>query len=192
MAKRSVNVSFFLYLLTLLFMVPLSADADNSNSNNANERRLIRQVENVEKVYHRHVARLQEADSLINTGDTIRERTSTEIRQANLNMLACAKSYNTRRKDLDKKLQEVNRSEANAIRLEIRELEAQYRDELKQYDDFMRLVIRESELGTSSYVLGKRYRKEAMKGIRISSKRLEELRKGINDDTQNKEYAVER
>ena len=167
---------FSTVLICSSLVSPVLLLGGNNNNQNANDRRLARQVENTEKLQERFQAKMQEADSLIAVGDTLIARTSEEIRQATNHMRERLRTYTAERKDLEKKLNAASREEVSQMRIAIRDLDSQYRDDLKAYDDLMRRAIRESEAGSISYARGREYRKEAEKGLREAERQLVRLR----------------
>lgn len=180
------------FVLFSVFLILPSVVLGSGNSNkNSNDKRLAHQLENTAKLQQRYQARLQVADSLIALGDTLMARTSDEIRQATDVMRGRQKIYTAKRKELEKSLNEASREEASQMRLAIRDLDAEYRDALRAYDDLMRRAIRESESGTISYARGKEYRREAEKGLREAERQLARLRessteKSVSDDVASK------
>lgn len=182
----------FAFILVSVFLILPSVVLGSGKSNkNSNEKRLAHQLENTAKLQQRYQARLHVADSLIAVGDTLMARTTEEIRQATDVMREHLKTYTAKRKELEKSLNEVSREEASQMRLAIRDLDAEYRDALRAYDDLMRRAIRESESGTISYARGREYRREAEKGLREAERQMARLRestteKSVSDDVASK------
>ncbi|WP_026473542.1 hypothetical protein [Alkaliflexus imshenetskii] len=180
------------FILVSVFLILPSVVLGSGKSNkNSNEKRLAHQLENTAKLQQRYQARLNVADSLIAVGDTLMARTTEEIRQATDVMREHQKTYTAKRKELEKSLNEVSREEASQMRLAIRDLDAEYRDALRAYDDLMRRAIRESESGTISYARGREYRREAEKGLREAERQMARLRestteKSVSDDVASK------
>ncbi len=172
--RSSLLFIFFAFLLN-----PVSAEL-NKNSDN----RVIRQLEQIEKLQADYKAKLQEGDSLMVVGDTLLARTTEEIYQATIKMKLQAKTYSDQKRDLEKTILELPRQEANALRTTIRQMDMDYRDALKEYDDFMRQVIRESENGLSSYDKGLEFRREAERGLREVERRMAEIKNSLNSSSE--------
>ncbi|GAO29506.1 hypothetical protein [Geofilum rubicundum] len=168
--RSSLLFLFFTFLLNPVF-AELNKDSDN---------RVIRQLEQIEKLQADYKCKLQEADSLIVVGDTLLSRTTEEIYQATIEMKHKAKTYSDQKRDLEKTMLELPRQEANDLRATIRQMDMDYRDALKAYDDFMRQVIRESEKGLSSYDKGLEFRKEAERGLREVERRMAEIKNSLD------------
>ncbi len=168
-----------LFLFSAFLLVPVSAEV-NKNSDN----KVIRQLEQIEKMQATYKSKLQEADSLIVVGDTLLARTTEAIFQATIKMKEQAKTYTDQKRNLEKTIPELSRQEANDLRTTIRAMDMEYRNALKAYDDFMRQIIRESENGLSSYDKGQEFRKEAEKGLREIERRMAEIKNSLDSNNE--------
>ncbi|ASB49741.1 hypothetical protein [Alkalitalea saponilacus] len=165
-----------LLVLVALFLLPVTMMAGTSSSeNNPTDRR----IQNIKQQHERYQSRLEMADSLITTGDTIRERTSIEIRLATDRMHERARAYTQERRELEKLMRNASREELTELRLQLRDFDQAYRQELNAYDEFMREVIRESEIGTRDFERGREIKREAERGLREATRLLAELQQEI-------------
>jgi exonuclease III len=169
-----------LLLFSFIFLLsPVSAEP-NKNSDN----RVIRQLEQIEKLQSDYKEKLQEADSLIVVGDTLLARTTEEIYQATIKMKQHAKTYSDQKRVMEKTVLELPRQEANDLRKTIRQMDMDYREALKEYDDLMRQIIRESENGLSCYDKGQEFRKEAERGLREVERRMAEIKSSLDSSSE--------
>lgn len=166
-------------LMSLFLLMPLSAEVNKNKDN-----RVIRQLEQIEKMQATYKSKLQEADSLIVVGDTLLARTTEAIFQATIKMKQQAKTYTDQKRNLEKTILELPRKEANDLRATIRNMDMEYRNALKEYDDFMRQIIRESENGLSSYDRGQEFRKEAEKGLKEIERRMAEIKSSLENNNE--------
>lgn len=166
-----------LVLFSAFLLMPVSANSKKNSDN-----RVIRQLEQIEKMQATYKSQLQEADSLIVVGDTLLARTTEAIFQATIKMKEQARTYTDQKRNLEKTISELPRQEANDLRATIRNMDMEYRNALKAYDDFMRQIIRESENGLSSYDKGQEFRKEAEKGLREIERRMAEIKNSLESN----------
>lgn len=166
-----------LVLFAAFLLMPVSANSKKNSDN-----RVIRQLEQIEKMQATYKSQLQEADSLIVVGDTLLARTTEAIFQATIKMKEQARTYADQKRNLEKTISELPRQEANDLRATIRNMDMEYRNALKAYDDFMRQIIRESENGLSSYDKGQEFRKEAEKGLREIERRMAEIKNSLESN----------
>lgn len=168
-----------LFLFSAFLLMPVAAEI-NKNADN----RVIRQLEQIEKLQASYKSKLQQADSLIVVGDTLLARTTEAIFEATIKMKQQAKAYTDQKRNLEKSILELPRQEANELRTTIRQMDMDYRNALKEYDDFMRQIIRESENGLSSYDKGQEFRKEAEKGLREVERRMAEIKNSLEGNSE--------
>src|SRR5690606_8958080 len=109
-------------------------------------------------------------------------RTTEAIFQATIKMKEQARTYTDQKRNLEKTISELPRQEANDLRATIRNMDMEYRNALKAYDDFMRQIIRESENGLSSYDKGQEFRKEAEKGLKEIERRMAEIKNSLESN----------
>lgn len=166
-----------LVLFSAFLLMPVSAKIKKNSDN-----RVIRQLEQIEKMQATYKSQLQEADSLIVVGDTLLARTTEAIFQATIKMKEQARTYADQKRNLEKTISELPRQEANDLRATIRNMDMEYRNALKAYDDFMRQIIRESENGLSSYDKGQEFRKEAEKGLKEIERRMAEIKNSLESN----------
>src|SRR5690554_3632837 len=117
---------------------------------------------------------MAEADSLIGVGDTLLSSLSEQMHLASQEMRVEAQRYAKEKKAVER-LVKVSRSEANELRVGLRELDAEYRQKLRDFDQFMRERIRQSEQLLSTNNRSAVYKKEAEKGLREMERRMMEL-----------------
>ncbi len=170
--------SLVFLLISTFLLTPLLAEVNKNDDN-----RVIRQLEQIEKMQATYKSKLQEADSLIVVGDTLLARTTEAIFQATIKMRQQARTYSDQKRNLEKTILELPRQEANELRTTIRAMDMDYRNALKEYDDFMRQVIRESENGLSSYDKGQEFRKEAEKGLKEIERRMAEIKNSMDSNS---------
>jgi nitrogenase molybdenum-iron protein alpha/beta subunit len=169
--------TLILVLFSAFLLMPVSAKSKKNSDN-----RVIRQLEQIEKMQATYKNQLQEADSLIVVGDTLLAWTTEAIFQATIKMKEQAKTYTHQKRNLEKTISEVSRQEANDLRTTIRGMDVEYRNALKAYDEFMRQIIRESENGLSSYDKGQEFRKEAEKGLKEIERRMAEIKNSLESN----------
>jgi exonuclease III len=174
---RQTMRTVMLVLFSAFLLMPVSAKSKKNSDN-----RVIRQLEQIEKMQATYKSQLHEADSLIVVGDTLLARTTEAIFQATIKMKQQARTYTDQKRNLEKTISEVSRQEANDLRATIRNMDMEYRNALKAYDDFMRQIIRESENGLSSYDKGQEFRKEAEKGLKEIERRMAEIKNSLESN----------
>ncbi len=165
----------------LVFLIVFVAGNNLMAVANSNLEKTRSKLEDVKLKKEVYLANFELADSLVNNGDAIRERTSKEIQKATNEMQEKARLYRQMRKDLDRNLKNATKMELGQQRLAIREMDREYREELKIYDQLMKDIIKESELATREYVKGMAMRRQAEKDLRESAALLQELQEKIND-----------
>lgn len=176
-----ISQSMMLLTITILaiFMMPRHLHGEVTASQSATQVRLARQVTNAEKLQHRYQMRVQQADSLMAVGDSLVTITAEAINEVTNRMKQRAEEYSSQRRYLERKLADATREEFTQLRLDIRNLDAQYRAQLTADEVIMRAAIREGEIGAANQDRGRENKREAQRLLRDVEKQLADLHKEI-------------
>lgn len=161
-----------IFILSILF----TFSSVEVSAQDAKIRSLNKKIENAEKQHQRNLTKFQEGDSLITSGTRISNQSAIEVDKITAEMDRKTDQYKAQKKALARNAKTASQEDLTQLQLYEREIDNQYRADLREYDVQMRSTLKESDKGSSAAIKGKQFKKDAQKRLKQSSKQLAKLK----------------
>lgn len=178
--KKRLSGAMSIFLRSLiLFILVFAFSGVDILAQEAKIRTLNRKIEAAEKQHQRHLARYQEGDSLYTAGTKITYQSAEEVERVKVEMDKKTQTYRNQKRALAKKARVATSEDLTQLQIYEREIDNQYRADLRSYDMYMRDVLRESDRASSAATKGRRYKKDAQKRLKATNKQIEQLKEEL-------------
>lgn len=167
-------------LLFLAFSVSVYA---GNKGGKADLKSLNVQLERAQAAYQKNLQKKMMADSLLNLGNSLHEKSGDEIRAAIRTMNTKAKAFTIRLKELEKGKQAGIAADILEVRAAIKELEADYKAALTRFDEIMKEQIKLADDGSRHIHKGKAFNREVKRSLRFSEKSYKKAREALETQT---------
>ncbi|MGQ1947637.1 hypothetical protein ACT3CD_11125 [Geofilum sp. OHC36d9] len=170
----------FAFIFVVLFLTGIfSGDLLAQQASNAKLVSLNKRMAVIEKNHQAHLSKLQEADSLIATSSVLAEQLNDEIVKVTAEMDAKSKKYKQQKKALAKKSKEATPEEITQLQLYEREIDNQYRADLRAFDTQMKKMLSGVDKAVYATKKGKQYKIQAESRLKETATQMAELHSEI-------------
>ena len=138
-------------------------------------------LERAEASYQKNLQKKLLADSLLNLGSTLHEKSSDEMRTAVLVTNNKAKDYSKQMRKLKKGLKSKSMAEVNSAKEAIKSLEESYNHALVSFDTTMKDQIKVADEGTVTKTRGFAFKREVSKSLKYSEKNLKRAKMAMEE-----------